>query len=132
MNADMAKSRLTEYKCFFCGLPADRIGFYQKIYPASKETIENPTLFCSSCWEDKAKKESIKAQRGGPEGVYCKLFSTLGKTSTKEIGFLTGRKNYHVNHLSSRIWRKIVFNIHYLNIPPKERKPGVEIRVQPK
>lgn len=122
MNSEMAKSRLNEYKCFYCEAPADRIGFYQKTYPGKKESIENPTLFCASCWDDKSKKDELGMGRGGIEGVYCKLFLTLGKMTLKEIGFLTGRKNYHINQLSSRMWRKIVFNIHYLNIPPKERK----------
>lgn len=119
MNSEMAKSRLNEYKCFFCEGPADRIGFYQETYPTDRETIKNPTLFCASCWDDVFKRDQIRSIRGGIKGVYCKLFSTLGKMTTKEIGFLTGRKNYQVNHLSSRVWRKIVFNIHYLNIPPK-------------
>ena len=118
----MAKSRLEEYRCLSCENPADRIGFYQKSYLDGRETIENPTLFCSFCWSDPSKRNQIFSLRGGIEGVYCKLFFTLGKMNTKEIGFLTGRKNYEINHLSSRVWRKIVFNIHYLSIPPKERK----------
>lgn len=119
MNSEMAKSRLNEYKCFFCGTPADRIGFYQETYLSGKEIIKSPTLFCAICWNDGSKKNQIGSSRGFV-GVYCKLFSTLGTMTTKEIGFLTGRKNYQVNHLSSRAWRKIVFNIHYLNIPPKD------------
>ena len=118
MNSEMAKSRLNEYKCFFCGTPSDRVGFCQETYTAEKESIENPTLFCASCWGDTSKRNQIRSTRGGTKGVYCKLFSTLGKMTTKEIGFLTGRKNYQINQLSSRVWRKIVFNIHYLNIPP--------------
>lgn len=118
MNSEMVKSRLNEYKCFFCGAAADRIGFYQEAYPSGKDTIKNPTLFCVFCWNDVSRKNQIGSGRGFT-GIYCKLFSTLGKMTTKEIGFLTGRKNYRVNQLSSRVWRKIIFNIHYLNIPPK-------------
>ena len=121
LAAEKAKSLLNEYRCFFCEEPADRIGFYQETYPTGKETIQCPTLFCASCWNDPSKKNQIAPTQGSVRGVFCKLFSTLGKLTTKEIGFLTGRKNYQVNHLSSRVWRKIVFNIHYLNIPPKER-----------
>jgi hypothetical protein len=130
MNSEMAKSRLNEYKCFFCGTPADRVGFYQETFPAGKETIQNPTLFCASCWDDSSKKNQIGS---GCQfvGVYCKLFLTLGKMTTKEIGFLTGRKNYQVNQLSSRVWRKIVFNIHYLNIPPKAKATGIKEENQP-
>lgn len=119
MNSKMSKFQLNEYKCFFCGDVADRIGFCQEIYSIIKETIENPTLFCATCWDDESKKNQIGTTRGGFKEVYCKLFLTLGKMTTKEIGILTGRKNYQVNHLSSRVWRKIIFNIHYLNIPPK-------------
>jgi hypothetical protein len=121
MNSETAKSLLSEYKCFFCGAAADRIGFYQETYLTGKETIKNPTLFCFYCWGDISKKNQIGSVQSGIKGIYCKLFSTLGKMTTKEIGFLTGRKNYQVNHLSSRVWRKIVFNIHYLNTPPKEK-----------
>jgi len=128
MNSEMAKSRLNEYKCFFCGTPADRVGFYQETYPTGKEIIESPTLFCASCWGDASKRNQIRSTRGGIEGVYCKLFSTLGKMKTKEIGFLTGRKNYQVNQLSSRVWRRIVFNIHYLNTPPRGKTIGKELR----
>jgi len=120
MNSEMAQSRLSEYKCFFCGGVADRIGFYQKNYPDGKDTIKNPALFCVSCWNDGSKRNQVGSGRSFI-GVYCKLFLTLGKMTTKEIGFLTGRKNYQVNQLSSRMWRKIIFNIHYLNIPPGEK-----------
>jgi hypothetical protein len=119
MNLEMAKSRLNEYKCFFCGTPADRVGFYQETFLDGKDTIKNPTLFCTSCWGDVFKKNQIGSAGGDFVKVYCKLFLTLGKMTTKEIGFLTGRKNYQVNQLSSRVWRKIVFNIHYLNTPPR-------------
>jgi hypothetical protein len=131
MNSEMAKSRLNEYKCFFCGVAADRIGLYQETFPDGKNTIKNPTLFCTSCWGAVSKKNQIGLAGGNFVKVYCKLFSTLGKMTTKEIGFLTGRKNYQVNQLSSRMWRKIVFNIHYLNIPPKEKATGIKEENQP-
>ncbi len=120
MDAEKAQYILKGYKCFFCiEGPADRIGYYEKIYPNGKTTKENPTLFCKSCWEDPIKKEKINCARSGIDGVFCILFSSLGKMNHKAIGFLTGKRNHEMNDLSKPIWRKMIFNIHFLSLPPK-------------
>jgi hypothetical protein len=138
MTVEKAMEALKEYKCFFCGAPADRIGFFAKLYQHSgKSTKENPTLFCESCWSDPLKREQISNVRGGIEGVFCHLFSDLGKMTESEIGKITSRVRYEINHLSSRIWRRQVYQIHYLSIPPKKfvecdnHKQAEEIRIQP-
>lgn len=115
--------RQSPFTCFFCGERATSIGYYSKGYPnINRSTVENPTLCCNTCFNSPKIMDQINPHRGGEEGIYRFLFISLGKMNTKEIGFLTGRKNYEINHLSSRVWRKIVFNIHYLSLPPKERK----------
>ncbi len=120
MDEEKAQSILKGYKCFFCiETPADRIGYYEKIYPTGKSTIENPTLFCESCWNNPVKRDKINSSRSGIDGVFCVLFSSLGKMSHKAIGILTGKRNFEINDISKPIWKKMIFNIHFLNLPPK-------------
>jgi len=121
MNFKKAQSILEGYKCFFCfDAPADRIGYYEKIYPDQKSTMENPTFFCKSCWNDFQKRNQIYSGRGGIDGVFCFTFSSIAKMTPKSLGFLTSKKMYQINHLAVPVWKKMVFNIHYLSLPPKK------------
>lgn len=121
MDYNQAQSILKGYKCFFCfDIPADRIGYYEKIYSDGKSTIENPTFFCKSCWEDLTKRKLISSCRGGIEGVFCFTFSSIAKMTPKTLGFLTSKKMYQINNLGNPIWKKMLFNIHYLGLPPKK------------
>lgn len=106
-------------KCFFCSNPATAVGFYSKSYPDGS-TLENPTLVCESCFTSPRIINQINPVRGGDEGVYRFLFSTIGKWTNKQIGWFCSKKAYQINHLSQRYWRKLIFRIHFLNQPKKE------------
>jgi hypothetical protein len=94
-----------EFKCFFCGNPATLLGYYSKLYPSGMDTIETPTFFCSTCWQDDSKRNEINAMRGGIEGVYCLLFSTIGKMDIRTLSICyLSRKNKEINHLANQIW----------------------------
>ncbi len=120
MTYTEAQAKLKQYKCFFCEDPADRLGYFGKLYPFSgKATRENPTFFCPVCWIDPLKREQINCNRGGMEGVFCMTFEDLGKMTDKQVAIFLGRKNYEINHCANPTWRKMIRSIHYLSIPPK-------------
>ena len=83
-------------------------------------TRENPTFFCASCWNDPLKREQINCDRGGMDGVFCIIFKDLGKMSNKQIGYFLRENNYEINHFASPTWRKMIWQIHFLSIPPRE------------
>ena len=113
---------LLEFRCFFCNEPAVLIGYYSKVYQSGKDTIENPTFFCQSCWENKNKRNEINAMRGGIEGVYCITFKRIGQTDPKTLACLyLSKKNKEINQMANKVWRKMVYRIHYLNLPKKNK-----------
>ncbi len=107
-----------EFPCFWCGNPADRVGYFSKYYGESdRDTIENPTLVCGSCWP--IHKKEINQSRGGMEGVFCFTFESIGKLPSKKIGWLVSKKGFKTNHLSFFGWRKRMWRIH-LKFQPKK------------
>lgn len=112
-----ALDKLHQYKCFFCGENAILIGYYTKLY--NLHTRENPTFFCNQCWNDPLKRDQINGNRGGMDGVFCITFKGLGKMSSKQMGMFLGEKNYEINHCANPTWRKMIWQIHFLSIPPR-------------
>ena len=106
------------FKCFFCSNPATSVAYYSKSYPDGS-TLENPTFCCNICFDSPRIINQINPVRGGDEGVYRFLFSTIGKWTPKQIGYYCSQKAYQINHLSSRYWRKLIFRIHYIFQPIK-------------
>ena len=119
----------THYKCFFCEQEADRIIFYSKYYPPSnQDTIENPTFCCPKCWANGTAKEMFFKPRGGMECIAKYLFEDIGQWNRKQIGRHLSNKGYEINHLANKMWRKILWHIHYCNMPVKRRlddAPGI-------
>lgn len=105
-------------KCFFCSNSANAVAFYSKSYPYGS-TLENPTLVCDLCFTSPRIINQINPMRGGDEGVYRFMFSSIGKWSPKQIGYYCSPKAYQLNSLSSRYWRKLIFRIHYIFQPTK-------------
>ena len=104
----------------FCGAPADRIGFHWW-EEGNKESMENPMLFCHECWEDPDKRKQVERKFNSYRfnaSAFVSFFK-LGTMTDEEIGRLCGKKNYHINHLATRIWKKRIFSIHYLSKPPR-------------
>ena len=112
---------MTAFKCFFCKEPAHLIGYYQKTYSNGKDTIENPTLFCEQCWNDRQIRNQIHCHRGGIDGVYCLNFKTISQFPKKKIGWMLSKRGFEINHISNKTWRKIFWRIFYSNQPPKRR-----------
>jgi len=111
---------MSEFTCFFCHEPAVLIGYYSKWYSSGRDTIESPTFFCQACWDDKVKRNEIHAGRGGMDSVYCLTFTTIGKTSPKELSYkYLSMHGKELNGMANRTWRKMVYRIHYLNQPKK-------------
>jgi len=119
----------THYKCFFCEQEADRIVYYSKYYPYSnRDTIENPTLCCPRCWANGTAREMFFKPRGGMECITKFLFEDIGQWNRKQIGRHLSTKGYEVNHLANKTWRKMLWHIHYCNMPAKRRiddAPGI-------
>jgi hypothetical protein len=105
-------------RCLYCGEPANQFKFYTKSYPSGKSTIENPILCCSDC-SDRARQD-LAIHRGGIEGVQTITFSELAKMKEKNIGRLCAKRGYEINHLANKIWRSLLFQIHYKNQPSKK------------
>ena len=130
-----AKSQKGEvmFKCFFCNNEADRLAYYSKDYwlAGMGRTIENPTLCCSICFDSPRIMNQISPLRGGKEGVYCFLFSSIGKWTPKQLAYHLSKKGWELNHLSSKPMRKLLWRIHYVNKPRKPQKDaGSSIDVQ--
>ena len=64
--------------------------------------------------------------RGGSEGVYRFKFETLGKWTHLQIAYHLSKKGWEINHLSTKPLRKLIWRIHYLNLPKKDSN-GVQI-----
>ncbi len=113
------------HKCFFCEAPADRIIFYSKYYPHSdRDTIENPTLCCPTCWANGTAQKTLFSNRGGMECVSKFLFSDISKWTKKNIGRHLSNKGYEVNQMANKAWRKTLWHIHYSSQEPKRRIDG--------
>ena len=113
----------SSFRCFFCLNPADRLAYYSKDYCGTR-TIENPTFSCELCFKSPRIINQISPIRGGDEGVYCFLFSSIAKWTNKQIAYHLGKKGWEINHLSQRCWRKLFWRIHFLNQPPKVKPVG--------
>jgi hypothetical protein len=111
-----------EFKCYFCQDDADRIAYFSKFYPGStKDTIENPLFSCDKCYLKPDMMKKLNFIRGGMSGVTCLKFKNLGGMTEKRIAYYLSKKFFEINHLSNPYWRKILFRIHFLNLP-KEKK----------
>ena len=103
-----------EFPCFFCKEPASMIAYYSKIYQESgRYTIENPSLICEKCFQDTSKKEKLNASRGGWDGVTAISFKRIAEMTEKAIGIFLSKSGKEVNQLSSKIWRKLFYRIHF-------------------
>jgi hypothetical protein len=112
-------------KCFFCDNPADRIGYYSKFYHHSNlETIENPTLYCFDCWNSPNRNE-ISQVRGGSEGVYCFLFTSIGEWTNKKVAWYTNKKGWERNDLANLGMRKLMWRIKFRFTPRKDKDDSV-------
>jgi len=105
-------------KCLYCGEKATQLKFYTKDYPSGKPTIESPIFCCNNCSE-KAKQD-LSICRGGIEGIQTITFSELGKMKERDIGKLCARRGYEINHLANKVWRSLLFRIHYQNQPSRK------------
>ncbi len=38
----------------------------------------------------------------------------------KEIGWLTSKRGWEINHLATKVYRDLIFSIHYLSLPSKK------------
>jgi len=114
---------MSEFRCFFCKEPATQIAYYSKLYQESgRDTIENPTLICDKCFNDQSIRQSINSHRGGWEGVHSITFRAIAKMSEKAIGILLSNAGKEVNHLNTRLWKNLVFRIHFRCSSLKEKK----------
>jgi hypothetical protein len=50
--------------------------------------------------------------REGWEGICCKSFEDIGRMTDKAVGYMLGKKNYEINHLSTPQWKKLIWQIH--------------------
>jgi hypothetical protein len=107
-----------EFLCYFCNEPASLIAFYQKYY-FDKGTIENPIFSCEKCWLCPEMKAMLGYVRGGREGIACLTFQDISKMPKKKIGYYLSRKYFEINHFNNSFWRKVLYRIHYTNLPPK-------------
>ena len=104
-------------KCLYCGKPSVKLHYYSKTYPNGKDTIESPIFTCEDCALKAASELSIS--RGGIEGTYVITFKQIGKMKEKEIGWLCSKKGKEINHLSNKVYKDLIFSIHYQNLPSK-------------
>jgi hypothetical protein len=114
------------FKCFFCNNEADRLAYYSKDYfMLGTRTLENPTLCCKLCFESPRIMNQISPMRGGSEGVYCFLFSSIGKWTAKQLAYHVSKKGWEINHLSTIPMRKLIWRIHFVNQPRKSKDNGI-------
>ena len=103
-----------EFLCFFCKEPASMIAYYSKLYQESgRSTIENPTLICDKCFENKEVRGQLHAHRGGWEGVHSISFKKIAEMPENAIGIFLSKSGKEVNHLNNKPWRKLFFRIHF-------------------
>jgi len=105
-------------KCLYCGEQASQLKYYTKLYPSGKDTIENPILCCSECSEQA--RQDLSIHRGGIEGIKTITFRELARMKEKHIGRMCSKRGYELNHLANKIWRSLIFQIHYKNQPSKK------------
>lgn len=104
--------------CLYCqDRPAIKFLYYTKTYPNNKSTLETPIFCCEEC-TTKAVKD-LSFCRGGIEDTKCYTFKQLGKMKEKEIGWLTSKRGWEINHLAIKPFRDLLFSLHYKNIPSK-------------
>lgn len=84
-------------------------------------TIENPTLCCEPCHSSPKIINQINPMRGGDEGVFSFKFSTIGSWSNKQLAYHLSTKLWEINHLATKPMRKLLWRIHFLNSPIKEK-----------
>jgi len=105
-------------KCLYCTKTAVKLHYYSKTYPDGKYTIETPIFTCEGCTIKCVGELSIC--RGGIEGVHVITFKQLGKMKEKELGWLCSNKGKKINHLSNKVYKELIFSIHYQNLPSKK------------
>jgi hypothetical protein len=105
-------------KCFFCLNPATGISYYSKDYREGS-SIENPTFTCDICHASPRIINQINPVRGGSEGVYRFLFTTIAKWDNKVLGYHLAKKGWVINHLSTPKWRRLAWRIWFIYKPPK-------------
>jgi len=104
--------------CLYCqDRPAVKFFYYTKTYPNNKSTLESPIFCCDECSQKAI--ESLSFCRGGIENTKYYTFKQLGKMKEKEIGWLTSKRGWEINHLAIKPYRDLLFSIHYRNIPSK-------------
>lgn len=114
----------TEFRCVFCGVPADRIAFYSKFYPfTNMDTIEQPVLSCPNCYLSAQMMKKIGQIRGGAEGIACLRFADIGAMNKQRIGYYLSNKYWEKNDFSNAFWRKILYRIHYTHLLQEAHDP---------
>jgi len=109
-----------DYRCFFCNGEADRIAYYSKSYGSKMGyTIENPTICCRTCYQSPRIMNQINSTRGGDEGIFSFTFKKIGEWDNKELAYHLSQKLWEINHLSTRLWKKLIWRIHFTNKPRK-------------
>jgi len=112
---------MSKLKCFFCLNDANSVAYYSKDYLLTgRRTIENPTLCCDLCFHSPRIINQINQTRGGDEGVYRFLFTSIGKWTPKQLTYHLSKKGWEVNHLNSKPWQKLIWRIHFVSQPKKE------------
>ncbi len=118
---------MSEFKCFFCLNDADSIAYYSKDYfQLNTRTIENPTLCCEVCFNSPRIIDQINCNRGGSEGVYRFLFTSIAKWKKKQIGYHLSKRGWEINQMANKSWRKLLFRIWYTHQPNKDNGGIVE------
>jgi len=121
---------MTQFKCFFCSNPADRVAYYSKTYGSKMgQTIENPTLSCELCYRSPRIINQINPMRGGDEGVYSFTFSNIAKWDNKQLAYHLSKKLWEINHLSTTAWRKLFWRIHFVHQSPKSKDTGIRTTI---
>ena len=116
---------MSEFNCFFCLNPADRIAYYSKSYGCQMgHTIENPTLCCEICYKSPRIINQINPERGGDEGIFSFKFSAIGAWNNKQVAFYLSNRKWEINHLSIKAMRKLVWRIHFKHLPRRENVTG--------
>lgn len=110
----------TTFRCFFCLNFATGISYYSKDYKEG-QSIENPTFTCDLCHDSPRIINQISPVRGGSEGVYRFLFTSIAKWNNKQLAYHVAKKGWVINHLSTPKWRRLLWRIHFINQPPKIR-----------
>lgn len=115
-----------DFKCFFCGNEASMVAYYSKDYEMTgRRTLENPTLCCKLCFDSPRIINQINSNRGGAEGVYCFLFTSIGNWTPKQLGYHLSKKGWELNHLANKPMRKLLWRIKFVNQSRKSKDAGI-------